>query len=98
MEGAMKAFEKSGQVSRQTKDGSYRVSLSRQPERESEGQYLFQVFRLPRKETPKAERMEKEELALRYNSLQRALLVLNQALEGGLDTLLLFHKPPSASS
>lgn len=96
METALKSFEKDGKVARLTNNRAYRVTLSRQLDKQAEGQYLFQVFQMPRKDTPKNERVEKEELALRFDSLQRALAVTNQALEGGLETMLLFHKPPSS--
>lgn len=98
MEIALKSFEKTGKISRLTDNGGYRVTITRQPERQAEGQYLLQVYRQPRKDTPKAERVEIEELALRFDNLQRVLAVANQALAGGLETMILFHKPPSAES
>jgi hypothetical protein len=98
MEIAIKNFEKSGKISRLTKDNSYRVTITRQPEQQAVGQYLFQVFRQPRKDAPKSEQVETEELNLRFDSLQRVLAVANQALAGGLDTMLMFNKPPSAES
>lgn len=98
MEIALKSFEKSGKISRLTDKGDYRVTITRQPEREDAGQYLLQVYRMPRRDTPKAEKVEVEELTLRFDSLQRVLAVANQALAGGLQTLIMFNKPPSAES
>jgi hypothetical protein len=92
METAMKAFEKTGKISKLTENGSYRLTLYRQPEMEKEGQYLIEIHRVARK-GEKAP--EKPELAMRYDGLTRALSVANQALRGGLDQLLLFNKPPS---
>ncbi len=94
----LKAFEKNGNFSRLTKDGAFRLSLTRQPERQAEGQFLLQFFRMPRKSAPKEEREEIEELVLRFDSLQRSLTVINQALAGGLETLLMFNKPPPTNA
>ncbi len=92
---AMKAFGKNLPASRLTKDKAFRISITRQTERQSEGAYLVQFFRMPRKTAPKEEQVEEEELTLRFDTLQRALNVSNQALAGGLETLLMFNKPPS---
>ncbi len=91
METAMKAFEKNGKMAKNTDNGSYKVILYRQPEKMAEGQYLIEVFR----NVPKGEKVpEKPELTLRYEGLTRAITVANQALRGGLETLVMFNKPP----
>ena len=90
METAMNSFEKNGKVAKITENGSYKVILYRQPEKQEEGLYLLEVFKM----VPKGEKApETPEFSLRYDSLPRALMVANQALRGGLDTLLLLHRP-----
>jgi len=97
MEIALKSFEKSGKVSRLTNNGAYRITITRESDQSAAFQYLLQVFRMPRQDTPKNEKVEVEELKLRFDSLQKVLGVANKALEGGLETMLLFNKPPTFS-
>ena len=107
MSAALKGFEKTGQVSRLTFDELYRLTIARKTvvslahdEPPSHGTspvsneyyYLLQVYRLPRKDAPKAERGEIIELEMRFDTLQKVLTVANQALQGGLETLLLFRR------
>jgi|GEM_PF-2430107 len=91
MEMALKEFEKKGKISKITDNKSFRITINRQPERQNDGgQYLIEVHKMVEK-GKKAP--EEPELILRFDTLPRALSVANQALQGGLETMLLFHKP-----
>jgi hypothetical protein len=91
MAAALKGFEKNGKVSKLTDNGAYKVTLHRQLDREDQGQFLIEVYKVPRK-GEKAP--EKPELNLRYDNLTKALSIANQALRGGLDSLIFFNRLP----